>query len=430
MQEYQKKGDYVKGGKVPVLEGCVQVINTAPLREILEEGLLGLGQKLGLEVLAQLFEEDVTELVGEKGKHNHERTAYRHGTEGTKVVMGGEKVSIDKPRVRTKSGSEVPLPTLELAQNTDPLSKTILTRVLNGISTRKYEKTLSSGNDESTCVSKSDVSRRFNIELDRLMVEFFDRRLNDDFPIMMIDGMNIGDMTVITAMGVTADGKKMVLGLVAGGTENSTAVKTLLSDLIKRGLRDDVPRLYVLDGSKALAKAVKCTFGLNAVLQRCQVHKKRNVLSHLPQSEQANIGLAISRAYLEFNYSAALNQLEQIAANLDYRYPDAATSLREGLEETLSVHKLGVPALLRKTISNTNAMESINSTASGFVRRIKRWRDGEMILKHMAAAFSEAEKGLKRVKGYRQIPILRDALFATCKSNRPGYVYQHQKQSA
>jgi len=405
------------------MDGCVQVVDSAPLREIMEEGLLALGQRLGLEVFQQLLAQDVADIVGEKGKHNPDRTAYRHGSEKTKVVMGGEKVQIEKPRVRAKGGAEIALPILEMAQNTDPLSKTILTRVLNGISTRKYSGSLSSGNIGGGCVSKSDVSRRFNVELERLMTEFFDRRIEDEYPIIMMDGMNVGDMTVITALGVARDGVKRVLGIISGGTENSHAVKALLADLAERGLKAGIPRLFVLDGSKALAKAVKDTYGMYAAIQRCQVHKKRNVLAHLPESEKTNIGLAISKAYLEFDYDAALNQLERIAGNLDFRYPDAAASLREGMEETLTVHKLGVPALLRKTISNTNAMESLNSTAAGFVRRIHRWRDGEMIIRHMAAAFSEAEKALHRVKGYKQIPLLSEALYNHWMANAIGIGY-------
>ena len=415
MKDYQKEEGLVNGVKTPVLEGCVQLLDPEPLRTILNDGLDALSKQLGMEVLGQLVEQDVVELVGKKGKHDPKRTAYRHGSEKTKIVMGGEKVPFDKPRVRTKDGKESSLPTLEMAQSTDPLSRIVLTRVLNGISTRKYERSLVSGFKENAAVSKSEVSRRFNAGLEQLMNDFFDRRIgDDDYPIIMIDGMNVGDMTVITAMGISSDGEKKVLGLISGGTENNLSVKALLEDLVERGFKTDVPRLYVLDGSKALAKAVKDTFGGYAVLQRCQVHKKRNVLSHLPKSEQANIGLAISKAYLEFEYNKARKLLEQMATNLEYRYPDAAASLREGLEDTLTVHKLGVPALLRKTVSNTNAMESLNSTATGYVRRIRRWRDGEMILRHMAAAFSEAEKGLRRLKGYRQIPLLKESLLTVC----------------
>jgi transposase-like protein len=254
------------------------------------------------------------------------------------------------------------------------------------------------------------VSRRYNAELKKVMDEFFNRRLDETYPAIMVDGMEKGGMTIVAALGITYGGKKEVLGVVEGGTENNVGVKRLFEDLISRGLDPDVPRLFVLDGSKALYKAVRDTFGGMAQIQRCQVHKKRNVLSHLPQSEQGNIGLAISRAYLEFDYDKALDQLNTIARDLDSRYPAAAASMREGLEETLAVHRLGVPGLLRKTLSSTNAMESANAVAAGIVRRISKWQDGEMLFRHMAAGFIEAERGFRRVKGYKQIHLLAASL--------------------
>ena len=242
---------------------------------------------------------------------------------------------------------------------------------------RKYERTAMTGGTEMAGVSKSEVSRRFNTELKRLMDEFFDRRLDKSYPSIMVDGMERGGMTIIVALGITSDGKKEVLGLIEGGTENNEVAKRLFADLIERGLRTDEARLLVLDGSKALAKAVRDTFGDMALIQRCQVHKKRNVLSHLPESEQANIGHAISQAYLEHDYDQALLRLNMIADNLEHRYPSAAASMREGLEETLTVHRLEIPGLLRKTLSNTNAMESANATAASIVRRISKWGAGK-----------------------------------------------------
>jgi transposase-like protein len=286
----------------------------------------------------------------------------------------------------------------------------VLTRLLCGISTRKYNRTAAAVDEGGACINKSEVSRRYKAELKQLMDEFFDRRLDDEFPAIMIDGMEVGGMTVIVALGIGSDGNKQVLGLVEGATENSEAAKKLFADLIGRGLSTDTPRLFIIDGSKALKKAVNDTFGSKSHIQRCHVHKKRNVLSHLPQSEQGGIGLALSRAYLEFDYSKALHQLNKIAEDLDYRYPDAAASLREGLEETLTVHRLGLPGLLRKTLSSTNAMESANSVAAAFVRKIGKWRDGEMLLRHMAAGFLEAERGFRRIQGYRQMPFLLSAL--------------------
>lgn len=417
MRDYQKTPKRVKWG-APVRQNngredettTVKVINRARLVEIAEEGLSAMFYHLGVEVVKQILEQDVTEIVGPKGRHNKGRTANRHGTEQTKVVLNDKKISIQKPRVRSE-GHDVQIPSLVFFQSEDPMDRTMLSRLLCGVSTRKYGRTISTEGDEATCVSKSEVSRRFKAELKKQMDEFFDRRLDDTYPAIMVDGMEKGGMTIIAALGITSDGRKEVLGLVEGATENSVAVKRLFGDIIERGVRTDLPRLYVLDGSKALHKAVRDTFGDAAQIQRCQIHKKRNVLSHLPESEQANAGLALTRAYMEHDYDKALRQLSRIADDLDNRYPDAAASLREGLDETLTMHRLGLPGLLRKTLSNTNAMESANSVAAGIVRRISKWQDGEMLLRHMAAAFVEAERGFRHIQGYKQLPLLKEALY-------------------
>jgi transposase-like protein len=417
VKEYQKEAKLVKGEQVQKklnkeVEQTVKVVDSERLHEMAEEGLAALAFELGLDVLQQLFEQDVEDIAGPKGKHDINRTAYRHGTEQTKVVFADKKISIKKPRVR-EDGHDVPLPSLKMFQKEDPLNSSIVNRLLCGVSTRKYSRTVDTKDGyEVACVSKSETSRRFITGLKKLMDEFFDRQLLNTYPAIMVDGMVRGNMTIIVALGITSEGKKEILGLTEGGTENSETVKSLFSDLIERGLNVDIPRLFTLDGSKALSKAVRDIFGKNAEIQRCQVHKKHNVLSHLPLSEQANIGLAISRAYMEFEYDKAYSQLNQIANNLDNRYPSAATSLREGLEETLTVHRLMIPGLLRKTLSNTNAIESANSIAASIVRRVKRWRNGEMILRHMAAGFLEAERSFRRVSGYREIPLLEAALTA------------------
>jgi transposase-like protein len=211
-------------------------------------------------------------------------------------------------------------------------------------------------------------------------------------------------------MGVDTDGKKHILGLKAGGTENHVVVKDLLADLIERGLDPTAPRLFVLDGSKALHKAVTETFGDLALIQRCQVHKKRNVLSYLPESQKDWYGLQISLAYQEFDYDIAHKKLKEIADSLDSRYPDAAASLLEGLEETLTVNKLQVPGRLRKTLATTNPIEAANSAARDATKRNKRYNNGEMVLKHMAAGYVQAEASFRRITGYKEIPFVVNAL--------------------
>ena len=402
MKGYQKERASVNGS--------IEVMDMGPLVELASEGLLALSVQVGLEVLRQMLAVDVTALAGAKGRHNPDRSAYRHGTETTRVVMGGQKVSVKRPRVRSKEGSELQLPTLSVFQNEDPLNRALLQRLLCGVSTRKYSRTLDESLEDAACVSKSEASRRFAAAMEARMDEFFKRRIEGSFPAMMIDGLELGKMTIIAAMGIDSEGRKRILGLAEGGSENSEVVKALLADMVERGLDASEPRLYILDGGKALHKAVKDTFGKKAVIQRCQVHKKRNVLSYLPESEQANVSLAMTTAYREFEYVKAKASLELLADNLAYRYPKAADSLREGLEETLTAHRLKLPGLLRQTLSSTNAMESANSGCMGIIRRACNFKNGAMTLRYAAAGFLEAERGFRRIKGYKQIPILQNAL--------------------
>jgi len=402
MGVYQETHGGVKGNTIG--------LDYESLSGMARAGLLNLSVQLGLQVVQQMLAYDVEQHVGKKGKHNPDRNAYRHGSERTKVVMGDHKVTIERPRVRSTEGKELSLPSLQLFQDDDPLTEIILARALSGVSTRKYARTLDSAATDADCVSKSEVSRRFIAGMEAAMKEFLTRRIDEPYVAVMLDGLALGDMTVIAALGITTGGAKHVLGLLEGGTENSEVVKELLGDLIARGLDAKEPRLFILDGAKALHKAVTDTFGRAAVIQRCQVHKKRNVLSLLPESEKSNISYALSGAYLEHEYGPAKAKLEQIADNLELRYPRAAASLREGLEETLTVHRLQVPGLLRATLSNTNALEAVNSTCVGTIRRVTNFKDGGMVLRHAAAGFMEAERGLRRINGYRQIPLLLDAL--------------------
>ena len=404
------------------VNGSIQISNSELLYAKAQNGLLELSVSLGLEVMRMMLEEDVAQFAGPRGKHKTKgRTGYRHGTDTTTVVLGGKKIQTDRPRVVALAGGELPLETLGYFQNEDPLNQAILTKLLAGISTRKYARTIDGGAADSVCASKSEVSRRFIEGMDKLMEEFLTRKLDQDYPVMMIDGLQLGKMTILAAMGIDSEGKKRILGIAEGGSENSIVVKGLLQDLIDRGLDASRPRLYVLDGGKALHKGVCDTFGKNALIQRCQVHKKRNILSYLPDSVKANVSIDITMAYREFDYETAKSKLMAIASELDYKYPKAAASLLEGLEETLTVHRLKVPGVLRETLCSTNPMESANSACRGIIRRVSNFRDGAMALRYAAAGFIEAERGFRRIKGYRQLPILSamlDSQFSATLNNK------------
>lgn len=385
---------------------CVELIDSKVIVQRASEGLLQLSMELGLSVLLQIMKQDVEEVAGKKGAHQRERKAYRHGYEQSRVVMGGEKVAITRPRVRSKEGQEIGIPSLTMFQNEDPLNQTVLERLLIGVSTRKYERSVQDGLEGTSCVSKSEASRRFIVGMETVMDAFFSRAIDKRYPVVMMDGMELGKMSIIAAMGIDTDGRKQMLGLREGGTENSEVVKDLLADIIDRGLDQQEARLFVLDGGKALHSAVKATFGERCKIQRCQVHKKRNVLSYLPESEHENVSIAMTKAYREFDYAQAKSALESLANQLEYRYPSAASSLREGIEETLTVHRLKVPGLLRQTLSSTNAMESANSSCARTLRRVSCFKNGSMTLRHAAAGFLEAERSFRRVRGYKQISVL------------------------
>ena len=404
MKVYQKSTKDVKE--------IIEKKDISRLYDKASKGLMELSVSLGLEVLQMMLEENVEQYAGPRGKHGTpERTGYRHGIEDTTVVLGGQKVRVKRPRVRAVDGSgELPLESLSQFQKEDPLNKAILAKLLNGVSTRKYERTLDIETAEAVGTSKSSVSRRFIGGMETVMEEFFNRKIKGDYPVIMIDGTEIGEMTIIAAMGIDNSGKKYILGITGGGTENSEAVKGLLSDLIERGLDANAPRLYVLDGGKALHKAVSDVFGKNAAIQRCQVHKKRNVLSYLPESEQANVSVKMSLAYREFDYEPAKKKLDELATSLENRYPKASASLLEGLEQTLTVHRLKIPGMLRETLSSTNPIESANSVCRGIIRRVSNFKNGATALRYAAAGFMEAEHGFRRIKGYRQLPFLNEVL--------------------
>jgi transposase-like protein len=411
MKVYQEKNESVNGS--------IKIVNSGVLYEKAKRGLMDLSISLGLEVMRMMLEDEVEQYAGPRGKHHTEgRSGYRHGKEKTTVVLGGTKVRVERPRTRAIDGSgELPLETLSLFQNEDVLNKEIMAKLLSGVSTRKYVRTVGTNSTDTVCTSKSEISRRFIEGMDVLMSEFLTRKLTDTYPIMMIDGLELGDITILAAMGIDSNGKKRILGIVEGGSENNTVVKALLEDLISRGLDSTSPRLYVLDGGKALHKAVKDTFSELAIIQRCQVHKKRNVLSYLPESEQANISIAMTMAYREFEYDSAKSKLLGIATNLENRYPKAASSILEGLEETLTVHRLKIPGLLRETLCTTNPLESANSVCRGIIRRVSNFKDGAMALRHAAAGFLESERSFRRIKGYRQIPVLVNSLSRNCIQN-------------
>ncbi len=377
-----------------------------------KKGLLALSVGVGLAVVHELFEAEVTRLAGPKGKHDPERRAYRHGQESRQVTLGGRRVQVDKPRVRSVDNEEVELRTFHTFAGRELLSAAALERMLAGLSTRRYPAGLEPmGDVEPLATSKSAISRRFVQGTEQKLAELFGRDLSQlDLLAIFIDGVLIAEHCVVVALGVDAEGRKHPLGLWEGSTENKTVCNALLGNLIERGLDPEQPRLFVIDGGKAIRAAITATFGKHGIIQRCRAHKRRNVLDHLPQSERAFIGRKLDQAWKEPNAERAEAQLRALAKHLEVKHPGAAASLLEGLEETLTVTRLGLSPTLLRTFKSTNPVESMISIGRTVAGNVKRWRDGKMVLRWTAAGLLEAEKQFRRVNGYREMAILRRAL--------------------
>ena len=377
-----------------------------------KKGLLALSVGVGLAVVHELFEAEVTRLAGPKGKHDPERQAYRHGQEPRQVTLGGRRVQVDKPRVRSVDNEEVELRTFHTFAGRELLSAAALERMLAGLSTRRYPAGLEPmGDVEPLATSKSAISRRFVQGTEQNLAELFGRDLSQlDLLAIFIDGVLIAEHCVVVALGVDAEGRKHPLGLWEGSTENKTVCNALLGNLIERGLDPEQPRLFVIDGGKAIRAAITATFGKHGIIQRCRAHKRRNVLDHLPQSERAFIGRKLDQAWKEPNAERAEAQLRALAKHLEVKHPGAAASLLEGLEETLTVTRLALSPTLLRTFKSTNPVESMISIGRTVAGNVKRWRDGKMVLRWTAAGLLEAEKQFRRVNGYREMAILRRAL--------------------
>jgi putative transposase len=369
----------------------------------------------GLEIFQALLAQDQMILCGSRHQPQTDRQAYRHGTTEGPLVFGGRKIRLTRPRVRSIKGHEVELPTWKEFSEEDPLNARAVEQMLVGVSTRGYARSLEPLDEdhESIAVSRSSVSRRFVAKTKDQVTAFLSRPLGElDLPVIMLDGVCLADHVLIVALGIDTEGRKHVLGLVEGSTESEEVCRSLLRNLIDRGLKVERARLFVIDGSKGVRKAVRSVFGLWALIQRCQVHKLRNVLDHLPQGKRSWMRAAIRRAWAEETAEKARRKLMALASQLDETHPGAAGSLREGLEETVTVLDLGLGSWLLKTLCSTNPIENLQGGLRRVTRNVKRWRGGAMAQRWGATALMESEKGFRRIKGYRDLPQLLKALDA------------------
>ena len=376
--------------------------------------LFELAMRSGLKVFTAMLEEDRTAVCGPRYAHEPDRPASRAGTVRSEVVLGGRKVAIQRPRVRTADG-EVALPTFQTMAHRDPLDRRVVEQMLVGVATRQYARSLEpiTAEIESRGTSKSAVSRRF-VAKTRAQLETWQAAPLEDLDLvaLLLDGVHVGEHCLIVALGVAADGDKHALGIWEGSTENAAVCQSLLSNLQSRGLRTDRSLLVLLDGSKALRKAVRETFGDAALVQRCQIHKLRNILDHLPDRQRPWVKAILQRAYRSADVATATRLLRDMAKRLEVDHPSAAESVREGLDETLTIIALGLADSLRRSLSTTNAAESLISRTRHVKRNVKRWRGGQMVLRWVAAGVLEAVKGFRRLKGHKEMPKLVAALRA------------------
>ena len=414
-KDYQKDDTTATAVEATLPEAVT--VTLAELAGSLREGLLALAVGAGLQVMDALIDESVTALAGPKFKQDPDRTAVRHGTGAGSVVLGGRKVPVRRPRVRTADGStEVAVPAYELFSSTDLLGQMALERMMAKLSTRRYAAGLEPVGTQveanAAATSKSAVSRRFVAATESALTGMLAADLSGlDLVALMIDGVHFADHLCVVAMGIGVDGTKHPLGLVEGDTENATVVKDLLADLRDRGLDTTKPILCVLDGAKALVAAVKAVFD-HPVVQRCQLHKVRNVESKLPKNLASTVAKKMRAAYHDPDALAAEATLEALARELAKSHPGAAGSLREGLSETLTVNRLGVPPTLARTLRSTNAIESMLEICRDHSANVKRWRNGQMALRWCAAGMLEAAKQFRRVNGFLHLPALRTVLDA------------------
>jgi len=399
-------------------------VAVAELAGAAREGLLALAVGTGLQVLQAMLAEDVARLVGPKGRHNPDRTAVRHGSEPGQVTLGGRRVRVRRPRVRTADGAgELPVPTYQAFAATELLDRLAVERMLAKLSTRRYpvglEPVGTQVAEASSGISKSAVSRRFVARTEHALAELLAADLSAlDLVALMVDGVRVADHCCVVALGITIDGTKIPLALAEGATENTSVVTEVLTGLRGRGLDTTRPILVVIDGAEALRRAVTDVFD-HPVIQRCQLHKLRNVCERLPDAVAATVAKRMRRAYHQPDPLIAQAELEALVRELDRSYPGAAGSLREGLAETLTIGRLGVPPTLARTLRSTNSIESMIEICRDHATNVKRWRDGQMALRWIAAGMDEARRQFRRVNGYLYLPALRAALDQTTAAVTP-----------
>jgi putative transposase len=364
-----------------------------------------LSAQAGLKIMHHFLEQEIEQRCGSHGQ----QSAYRHGQQPGYVVFAGRKVSIDKPRVRAKDGKEITLKSYQAFQQNGRMQRAVARKLTHQVSTRNYAAAIDDCL-EGYGIDKSSVSRQWKAVTQAELQKLVQRPVPADLVALLIDGQYFRKECLIVALGVDKEAQKHVLGLWQGATENSTLVRELLVDLRDRGLNTEAAMLVVVDGAKALYKGVRDVFGERALIQRCRVHKLRNVLEHLPLDKRAQAAWRLRGAWAKSTPEEAFKELRACVRWLDTISPSAARSLEEGLEETLTITRLALHESLVRSFSSTNLIESCFARTQSWTGRVKRWRGAKMVLRWGAAALLFAEKGFRRVRGYGHLHQLVQAL--------------------
>jgi transposase-like protein len=386
-----------------------------PMVELIEAGQVAVEElvgQLGQATLEAVLAISAEQVAGPPHRGKPGGAIRRHGTQGGKVALGGQRVRVQKPRLRRKGGgkgAEVAIPAYAAMQDDESLRERLLSIIMRGVSTRNYEDVLPEV-AQRCGVSRSAVSRQVQEASAEALKRLCERRFDEvELLVVYVDGKRFGGHQVICAVGVDSEGRKHVLGLSEGATENAVVVKELLEDLVARGVTPERRRLFVIDGSKALRAAIDDVFGKQHPIQRCRNHKRENVLGYLPQELRGQVGAALSAAW-KLEPKEGMARLSTQIEWLERSYPKAAAGLREGLEETFTINHLGLSPRLRKCLGTTNIVESSLSGVEGRTGRVTRWRSGEMALRWAAAAVLETEKNFRKIIGYEDLWMLKAAL--------------------
>ena len=389
----------------------------------------------GLEALTEMLEADAVSACGPRHGRGRSRQAHRWGKTKGKIGFHGGKVELERPRLRGFDGKEQALPSWEAAQSEDWLGRWAMNQMLINVSTRKFQRSmrLPEGDvpaQKGSGLSKSAASRHFVALSAARLKEWMASDLSGlDLLVIQIDGIHMDeDMTLVAALGVDATGDKHPLGLAEGATENAATVQALIDNLVERGLDPAVPRLFIIDGSKALSKAIRATFRRDVAIQRCQIHKARNIMDRLPKSMHTQVRRVLRQAWEMDDADKAEQLLRNLARRLDKDWKGVSTSILEGLDEMLTVTRLGLPAELRRSLACTNIIENVMGTVRRVCRNVKYWRSPSMALRWAGAAMQEAAKGFRRLKAHKQLPLLKAALAAHKAKSAPSN--EHLAQTA